>query len=217
MSMKKNHKIGIIIISLIVMLLCALFSVFAKNIFTQDDEYDKKTSVSPKPSPVSEEGRELSSSGLSGQNAEALALLKKNSINFLETYFYIPDGTERDEKDKWNRLSDLVTNTAKEKYVPQKQSEDEEVENGRRLHITTHVSFSDISFFVAPDFTSSEATVFIDCEKGIKTNEMKKAATSHYQFSGNFIYNPNKKIWLCDEIISSEDIVPAIEDTHAGD
>lgn len=209
-----KNRLCLVIVLSILMFLCGIFSVFVKNIFTQDQD-DTKASVSPTASPIAEEESSLSSSGLSGQgqNAETFALLKKNSIEFLEAYFYIPNGTERDEKNKWDKLSDLVTDAAREKYV----AKQEQTENGRKLHITTHISFSNISFFINPDFTSSEVTVFIDCEKGIKTNEMNKAATSHYQFSGRFIYEPSKHIWLCDEVISSEDIVPAIESTHAGD
>lgn len=209
----KNRLCQVIMLS-ILMFLCVIFSVFGKNIFTQNQD-DTKDSVSPTAAPIAEEERELSSSGLSGamHSTETFALLKKNSIEFLEAYFYIPDGTERDENDKWNKLSNLVTDAAREKYV----TKQEHPENGRKLHIITHISFSNISFFVDPNFTSSEVTVFIDCEKGIKTNEMNKAATSHYQFSGRFIYEPSKHIWLCDEVISSEDIVPAVESTHAGD
>lgn len=212
---KKYITTGIIVLSL-VMLLCALFSVFSKSTST-----NKKISVTPSPNPDRYEEESIPSPSYLPAGTETeelqqsadLALLKKNSIDFLNIYFYIPNGTDNDKTYKKDKLSQFFTEQARKKYI----LEDVKIEEGRKINISTNISFSDISFFVEPNFKPAEAIIFIDCKKGIKTNEMKKAVTSHYQFSGRFVFEAEKNMWLCDEIICSEDIVPAIENTHTGD
>lgn len=202
-----NQSTLLIVILAIIVFACVMYSFFFKSAAPSSEPSLQNNDIVESSSPAPKDSS-------SGADQEQLQRLKADTLKFLEVYFTIPNGTKGSYEEKQSLLASKFTEAAREEYMDDTFTPSAEQ---REIIVLSKTEFEDVNFFVSPNYSSTDCTVFIDCIKSLKTSEMPRAAKTNFQFSAAFKYDEQTQHWLCDKIIKSEDVVSAVEDTKAGD